>query len=88
MARTRCQHCFKTLPTHVMATVKRHTKQERQYFQSTKKQPPPQTIKTTQEDKESRDCTLYYFPPFGTPNLKTSGVMCSMIMNDEKSQDV
>ena len=71
-----------------MAKLKGHMKQERQHLHYTKKQPPPQTIKTTQEDKESRDCTLYYFPPFGTPNLKTSGVMCSMIINDEKSQDV
>ena len=50
MARTTCQD-FKNLPTHVMATLKGHMKQEIQHLQSRDKQSPPQTIKTAQEEK-------------------------------------
>ena len=57
-----------------MATVKGHTKQGRQHLQSTKKQPPPQTIKTAQEEKKSKYHTLDYFPPSDTKNVKTNGV--------------
>ena len=84
MARNRCQNCFKNLPTHVISTVKSHIKQEIQHLQSTEKQPPPQTIKKTQEEKESKDPILDYFTPSDTPNVKTNGVVCSMITNDEK----
>ena len=48
----------KNPPTHVMATVKIHMKQEIQNIQSTKKQPPQQTIKKSQEDKETKDHTF------------------------------
>ena len=54
-------------------------KQERQHLQLTKKQLPPQKIKTSQEEKESKDCKLDYFLPPDTPNAKKNGVMCSMI---------
>ena len=53
----------KNYPIQAMATVKVHMKKERKRLQSTKKQPPPQTIKTKQEEKESNDRTLYYFHP-------------------------
>ena len=51
MARTRCQHCLKNIPTHVLVTVKGHMKHEIQHLQSTKKQIPQYTIRTTQEEK-------------------------------------
>ena len=58
MVRTRFQNCFKKIPTHVMATLKGHMKQEIKNIQSTKKQPPQQTIKKSQEDKETKDHTF------------------------------
>ena len=85
MASTRYQHCFKNIPTHLIATVKGHMKQEIKHIQPTKKKSHPQKIKTAQEDKEFKNCTLYYFPPSDTPNVKTNEVMCCMITNDEKS---
>ena len=45
----------KNIPTHVIATVKGRMIKERKHLQSKKKQPPPQTIKTEQEEKESKD---------------------------------
>ena len=60
-------------------------KHERKHFQSTKNQTPPHKINTAQEEKESKDHTLDYFPPSDTPNVKTNEVMCSMINNDDKS---
>ena len=51
----------------------------------TKKQPPSQTIKTTNEEKEYKDFTLDYSPLSDTPNVNTNGMMCIMITNDEKS---
>ena len=41
----------KNLPTHVIATVKGHMKRDIQHLQSTKIQPPPQKIRTAQEEK-------------------------------------
>ena len=70
----------KNLPTHVIATVKGHLKQERQYPPSTKKPSPTQTIKKAHKEEE-----LYYFPPSDTPNVKKNGVICSMLMNFDKT---
>ena len=53
----------KNLPTHVIATVKGHMKQERQHIKLTKKQSPPQKTKTAQEEKEFKYCTLDFFHP-------------------------
>ena len=85
MAKNICQQCFKNLPTCLISTLKGHIKQERKNLQSTKKQPPSQKIKAAKEEKESKDCTLDYFPFSDTQNVKTNEVMCSMITNDEKS---
>ena len=41
----------KNLPTHVIAILKGHMKQERQLLQLINKQSPPQKINTSQVDK-------------------------------------
>ena len=76
------------LSTHKIATVKVHTKQERQRLQLKKKQPPTQKTKTAHEEKEFKDRTLDYFPPSDTPNIKTNEVICSMIANDKNLLEI
>ena len=71
-----------------MATVKDDVNQERQHLQPTKKPSPTHTTKKTQENKYFNDITLYYFPPSYVPNIKTNGVIYSMIKIDEKPRNI